>query len=111
MVHSLPGNVSFSQGAALSVPYGTAYRGLHHKAHARPGETLLVHGASGGVGVAAVRLAVAPGMTVIGTPGTERGGPPLPGGGAHQALAPPAPPYLTKVMELTGNPGAAASPA
>src|SRR5229473_3589453 len=31
MVHPLPTNVSFSQGAALSVPYGTAYRGLHHK--------------------------------------------------------------------------------
>src|SRR5439155_1240037 len=41
MVHTLPANVSFSQGAAVSVPYGTAYRGLHHKAHARPGETLL----------------------------------------------------------------------
>src|SRR3989449_4540037 len=67
-VHPLPANVSFSQGAGVSVPYGTAYRGLHHKAHARPGETLLVHGASGGVGIAAGHLGAGQGMTVRGTP-------------------------------------------
>src|SRR6184192_246753 len=72
-VHPLPANVSFSQGAGVSVPYGTAYRGLHNKAHARSGETLLVHGASGGVGIAAVQLGVAHGMSVVGTAGTERG--------------------------------------
>jgi len=106
MVHTLPANVSFSQGAAVSVPYGTAYRGLHHKAHARPGETLLVHGASGGVGVAAVQLAVAHGMTVIGTAGTERGRRLVQEHGAHQVLDHTAPDYLKKLMELTGNRGA-----
>jgi len=106
MVHTLPANVSFSQGAAVSVPYGTAYRGLHHKAHARPGETLLVHGASGGVGVAAVQLAVAHGMTVIGTAGTERGRRLVQEHGAHQVLDHTAPDYLKKLMELTGNHGA-----
>src|SRR2546426_927031 len=88
---------------AVSVPYGTAYRGLHHKAHARPGETLLVHGASGGVGVAAVQLAVAHGMTVIGTAGTERGRRLVQEHGAHQVLDHTAPDYLKKLIELTGN--------
>src|SRR3989442_614397 len=86
-VHPLPANVSFSQGAGVSVPYGTAYRGLHHKAHARSGETLLVHGASGGVGIAAVQLGVAHGMTVVGTAGTERGRKLVPGHGGHHPRA------------------------
>ena len=49
-VHPLPANVSFGQGAAMGTPYATAYRGLFQRADAKPGETVLVHGASGGVG-------------------------------------------------------------
>jgi NADPH2:quinone reductase len=73
MLHRLPPNVSFEQGAALGVPYATAYRGLFIRADARPAETVLVHGATGGVGIAAVQIARARGLTVIGTGGTERG--------------------------------------
>jgi NADPH2:quinone reductase len=72
-LHHLPARVSFAQGAALGVPYTTAYRALFHRAAARPGETVLVHGATGGVGTAAVQMARAQGMTVIGTGGTEAG--------------------------------------
>src|SRR5262245_11313512 len=54
MVHRLPPQVSFDQGAAMGVPYGTAYRALFMKAAAKPGETVFVHGATGGVGTAAV---------------------------------------------------------
>src|SRR3954467_12224929 len=72
-VHPLPRNVPFQQGAAMGVPYATAYRALFQKARALPGEVVLVHGASGGVGLAAVQLARAHGMTVIGTAGTEKG--------------------------------------
>ena len=72
-VHPLPDRVSFAQGAGVFIPYATAYRALFQKAHARPAETVLVHGASGGVGTAAVQLAHAAGMTVIGTAGSERG--------------------------------------
>ncbi len=72
-VYSLPDGVSFAQGAALGVPYATAYRALFQRARAIAGETVLVHGASGAVGVAAVQLALAHGMTVIGTAGSERG--------------------------------------
>ena len=105
-VHPLPANVSFSQGAGVSVPYGTAYRGLHNKAHARSGETLLVHGASGGVGIAAVQLGVAHGMTVVGTAGTERGRKLVQEHGAHHVLDHSTSDYLTKLMEVTGTRGA-----
>ena len=105
LVQPLPASVSFSQGAAVAVPYGTAYRGLHHKAHARPGETVLVHGASGGVGIAAVQLAVAHGMTVIGTAGSERGRKLVREHGAHHVLDHSAPDYLAKLTELAGGRG------
>ncbi len=69
----LPEKISFAQGAGLWVPYGTAYTALHHHAQAHAGETVLIHGASGGVGLAGVQLARAMGLTVIGTAGTDRG--------------------------------------
>jgi NADPH2:quinone reductase len=72
-LHPLPARASFAQGAALGVPYCTAYRALFQRAQARPGETVLVHGATGGVGIACVELAHARGLTVIGTGGTDRG--------------------------------------
>ena len=72
-VHPLPPGSSFQQGAAIGVPYATAWRALLMRAQARPGETVLVHGASGGVGTAAVQIARAQGMRVIGTAGTRRG--------------------------------------
>lgn len=85
-VHRLPEKVSFEQGAAMGVPYATAYRALFQKAHARPAETVLVHGASGGVGLAAVQLARAHGMTVIGTAGSDRGKELVEQNGAHHVL-------------------------
>ena len=72
-VHPLPANVSFAQGAAMGTPYATAYRGMIQRAEAQPGETVLVHGASGGVGTAALQLARAHGLRVFGTASTERG--------------------------------------
>ena len=72
-VHRLPDRVSFAQGACVNVPYATAYRALFQRAHGQPGETVLVHGASGGVGIAAVQMARAGGFTVIGTAGTDKG--------------------------------------
>jgi NADPH2:quinone reductase len=72
-LHRLPPRATFGQGAALGVPYYTAYRALFQRAGARPGETVLVHGATGGVGIAAVELAHARGLTVIGSGGTEKG--------------------------------------
>jgi len=72
-IFRLAAPVSFAQGASLGVPAATAHRALFGRAHARGGETVLVHGASGAVGIAAVQLAKAAGMRVIGTAGTADG--------------------------------------
>ena len=53
LVYRLPDQVSFAEGAGVGVPYMTAWRALFDKARAMPGETVLIHGASGAVGVAA----------------------------------------------------------
>jgi NADPH:quinone reductase len=102
-VHPLPKNVSYAQGAAIGVPYTTAYRALFHKAQARPGETVLVHGASGGVGVAAVQLGRAAGMTIVGTAGTAKGRELVAREGAHHAVDHNAPDATEQLMKLTGG--------
>ncbi|HVF49144.1 MAG TPA: NADPH:quinone reductase [Pyrinomonadaceae bacterium] len=104
-VHPLPERISFAQGAGVFVPYATAYRALFLRAQAKAGETVLVHGASGGVGVAAVQLARAVGMTVIGTGGTEEGRRLVAEQGAHHVLDHRAPGYLDALGELTGGRG------
>lgn len=71
--HSLPEHLSFEQGAAVPVAYGTAWRALHDRGAVVAGQTVLVHGASGGVGSAVVQLATAAGATVIGTASTDAG--------------------------------------
>jgi NADPH2:quinone reductase len=105
-VHPLPQHVSYSQGAAINVPYATAYRGLFQRAKAVAGESVLVHGASGGVGIASVQLARAAGMTVIGTAGTDKGRSLAAKEGAHHVLDHRAPNYLEEVVALTGGQGA-----
>ncbi len=69
----LPENVSFEQGAGIWTPYATSYRALFQKAKAISGETVLIHGASGGVGIAAVQWAKNAGLTVIGTASSGEG--------------------------------------
>lgn len=71
--HPLPERVSFAQGACVGVPCGAAWRALIARGQARPGESVLVHGATGGVGIAAMQMARAAGLTVIGTAGSDRG--------------------------------------
>ena len=102
----LPASLSFEQGAALGVPYGTAHRALFHCGGAREGESVLVHGASGGVGVAAVQLARAAGLTVIGTGGGADGAAFVKSLGAHHALDHRAPGYQDEIRALTGGRGA-----
>ncbi len=69
----LPDNVSFEQGAGIWTPYATAYRALFQKARCLAGETVLIHGASGGVGVAAIQWAKNAGLTVIGSASSDEG--------------------------------------
>jgi len=104
-VYPLPEHVSFAAGAAIGIPWATAYRGLFQRARLLPAESLLVHGASGGVGSAAVQLARAVGATVIGTGGTEEGRRRVAELGAHHVLDHGEPGYLTQVRELTGGRG------
>lgn len=104
-VWPLPPGVSFSQGAAVNVPYVTAFRALFQRAHARGGETALVHGASGGVGIAAVQLARAAGLRVVGSAGTERGRKLVADEGAHVVLDHTAPDHFEKAMAQTNGRG------
>jgi NADPH2:quinone reductase len=104
-VHPLPGNVSFAQGAAVGVPYATAWRALFQRAKAHPGETVLVHGASGGVGVAALQIARAAGMRVAGTAGTAEGIALTLREGAHHAFDHRSAGYLEEAVASTGGRG------
>ncbi|XP_033838209.1 LOW QUALITY PROTEIN: quinone oxidoreductase [Periophthalmus magnuspinnatus] len=104
-VYKLPDNLDFSQGAAIGVPYFTAYRALVHKARVKPGETVLVHGASGGVGVATCQLSRALGLRVLGTAGTPEGLKLVLNNGAHLAFNHREDGYIDKIMEATGGQG------
>ncbi len=105
-VHPLPPNLTFEQGAAIGVVYATAYRALVQRAHAQPAETILVHGASGGVGIAAVQIAVSRGMTVIGTAGSPRGLELVSAQGAHLVLNHKNHEYVDRITEFTAGRGA-----
>ena len=104
-VHRLPDRTSFQQGAALGVPYATAYRSLFQRAAARPGETVLVHGATGGVGIACVELAHARGLRVIGTGGTDAGLASVREHGADVVVNHRAEGYTDEIMKATGGKG------
>lgn len=104
-VHPLPSHTSFSQGAALGVPYGTAYRALFQRGHARAAETVLIHGATGGVGSACVQLARAAGLTVIGTGGSDKGRALVRKEGAHHVLDHRSSDYEKQLMSITGDRG------
>jgi NADPH:quinone reductase len=104
-VFPLPEHVGFDQGAALGVPATTAYRALFDRGQARPGETVLIHGATGGVGLFATQLARAHGCTVVGTGGSPEGRALLLKEGAHHALDHCTGDYLDQLMKLTGGRG------
>ncbi len=104
-VHRLPEKVSFTQGAGVWVPYGTAYHALYHSAQARASETVLIHGASGGVGIAGVQIARASGLTVFGTASSQKGLDLVTREGAHQVFNHSKPGYLEEIMKATGGSG------
>ena len=104
-VHRLPANVSFAQGAAMGTPYATAYRGMIQRAEAQPGETVLVHGASGGVGTAALQLARAHGLRVFGTASTDEGRKLVREQGAHEVFDHRAPDHFEQIMNATSGRG------
>lgn len=105
-VHGLPPKVTFSQGAGVWVPYGTAYFALHQCAQAHAGEIVLVHGASGGVGIAAVQMARSMGLLVFGTAGTKRGLDLVKREGAQHAFDHGKAGYQEEILQSSGGRGA-----
>jgi NADPH2:quinone reductase len=104
-VHPLPANITYAQGAGVWVPYGTAYHALYQCARARAAETVLIHGASGGVGIAGVQIARAMGLTVFGTAGTEKGLELVRREGAHSAFDHSKSGYLEQIVKTSGGRG------
>lgn len=104
-VHHLPSHITFAEGAGVGVPYVTAWRALFDRGRAVPGETVLIHGASGAVGVAATQMASASGLRVFGTAGTERGRQLAREQGAHEVFDHSAAGYEKDIVAKTGGRG------
>ena len=104
-VFALPDHVTFEQGAALGIPYSTAYRALFQRGGAKSGETVLVHGATGGVGVAAIQFAKAAGLRVFATGGSEEGRKMLGEQGASAVFDHTADGYMDGVLKATDGQG------
>lgn len=102
-LHRLPAATSFAQGAALGVPNVTAWVALFSRGRLVASERLLVHGASGGVGVAAVQMARAAGATVVGTAGSPEGLRLVSAQGAHHVVDHHAADHLERASELAGG--------
>jgi NADPH2:quinone reductase len=104
-VHHLPSHITFAEGAGVGVPYVTAWRALFDRGRAVPGETVLIHGASGAVGVAATQMASAAGLRVFGTAGSERGRQLAGEQGAHEVFDHSAAGYEKDIVAKTGGRG------
>ena len=101
----LPTNLSFTEGAAIPVPFYTAYVALHHKAQLKDGETVLISAGGGGVGVAAIQLAKAAGARVITTVGSQEKVDRTKELGADVALNYKEQDFAAEVQNLTGGKG------
>jgi len=104
-VHRLPESISYEKGASLGIPALTAYRALFQRARVKPGETVLIHGASGGVGLLAVQMAKGLGAKVIGTASTEEGKSLAKASGAAHVLDHITEASMDKIMSLTQERG------
>ena len=104
-VHHLPGHITFAEGAGVGVPYVTAWRALFERGRAVAGETVLIHGASGAVGVGATQMARAAGLRVFGTAGTERGRQLAREQGAHEVFDHSIAGYEKDIVSKTGGRG------
>lgn len=104
-VHRLPESISYEKGASLGIPALTAYRALFHRAKIKPGENVLIHGASGGVGLLAVQMAKGFGATVIGTASTDEGKALVKASGAAHVLNHITEDSIDEIMSLTNGRG------
>lgn len=104
-LHPLPTTATFAHGAAIGVPYATAHRAIFLRGRALAGETVLIHGASGGVGIAAIQFCRMLGLTLIGTAGSDRGMKLAAAQGAHHVLNHHDANYLQQIMALSNGRG------
>lgn len=102
---SLPDNVDFESGAGVWTPYATSFRALFQKADAIPGETVLIHGASGGVGLAAVQWAKNAGLRVIATASSEDGRELVTANGADAVFDHSNEDHISDIFDYTGGTG------
>lgn len=102
----IPDFVSYDEAAAFPVQVLTAWHILHSADHARPGMTVLVHSAAGGVGIVAVQIAKAAGARVIGTVSSESKAALAKEYGADDAINYATQDFSAEVMKLTGGRGA-----
>lgn len=102
----LPDDLSFEQGAGFSVTYGTSYHALKQSANLQPGETVLVLGAAGGVGITAVEIAKAMGARVIAAASSDEKLEFAVSAGADETINYSEVPLKETVKELTGGKGA-----
>jgi len=104
-VYRMPEKISFAQGAGIFIPYGTAYHAIVHEANTRSSDTVLVHGASGGVGIAAIQFLRSMGCTIFGTAGTAKGLSLIERQGAHLSFDHSKPDYKEQIMKATAGKG------
>jgi NADPH2:quinone reductase len=102
-VFPLPGNLSFAQGAALPMNYLTAHFALVERADLREGETVLVHGAAGGVGTATIQVAKGYGARTIAVVSTPEKAEVARSAGADETVLVAG--FRDAVRELTGGKG------
>jgi NADPH:quinone reductase len=105
LVYPLPDSISFAQGTAAVNSYPTAQYALFNLAKATAGSTVFVHGASGAVGLAAVQIAHAAGMKVVGSAGSAEGMQLVEKEGAHLAVNHREADYLQKAIAFTEGKG------
>ena len=105
-IMQVPPGMSYEEAAAVPIVYGTSHVALTHRTRLRPDETLLVHGAAGGVGLSAVEVGKALGATVIGTASTPEKREVVAEYGADHVLDSTMGAIHERVRELTGGRGA-----
>src|SRR6185295_18959961 len=102
----MPTAMSFEHAAAFGVVYQTSYFALVYRAALQPGETLLVHAAAGGVGLAAVQIGAALGARVLATAGSPAKLEVARAHGAEAAFDYSTPEWVDAVKAATGGRGA-----
>jgi len=105
-VTRMPDAMPFEHGAAFGIVYQTSYFALVYRANLRPGETLLVHAAAGGVGLAAVQIGRALGARVLATAGSPQKLEIAKAHGAEEAYDYSTPDWVERVKAATGGCGA-----